>query len=128
MPANVARRAPRVTLAPKVTLVQRATLARRVTPGLRDRPDLQDRQGLPPRDRNRKLEKTPGEPLAGSLGFPDQHFPSMIAFRRCGVTGSCVIAPGIPMASSIAVAMTAPTALTPLSPAPLIPSGLSGDG
>ena len=52
----------------------------------------------------------------------------MIAFSRCGVTGSCVIAPGMPMASSIAEAIAAPTALTPLSPAPLMPSGLSGVG
>ena len=53
---------------------------------------------------------------------------SMIAFSRCGVTGSCVIAPGMPMASSIAEAIAAPTPFTPLSPAPLMPSGLSGDG
>ena len=61
----------------------------------------------------------PSEPVAGvvtSLGLADSD------------TGSSVIAPGIPMASSIADAMAAPTALTPLSPAPLIPSGLSGDG
>ena len=60
--------------------------------------------------------------------MPNHHLPSMIAFSRCGVTGSYVIAPGMPMASSIAEAMAAPTAFTPLSPAPLMPSGLSGVG
>ena len=33
-----------------------------------------------------------------------------------------------PMASSTAAAMTADTGMTPASPAPLIPSGFSGDG
>ena len=48
------------------------------------------------------------------------------SFNRCGVTGSCVTAPGMPMASSMAEAMVAPTPVMPLSPAPLMPSGLSG--
>ena len=39
---------------------------------------------------------------------------------------SCVTAPGMPMASSIAEAIAAPTPVMPLSPAPLMPSGLSG--
>ena len=51
-----------------------------------------------------------------------------IARSRCGVTGSRVIAPGMPIASSMAAAIAAPTALTPPSPAPLRPSGLSGLG
>src|SRR5262249_2106433 len=51
-----------------------------------------------------------------------------IARRRWGVTGSCVTAAGRPRASSMAEAMAAPTALMPPSPAPLRPSGLSGDG
>src|SRR5262249_58073909 len=51
---------------------------------------------------------------------------SKISFRRCGVTGSCVTAPDIPMALSIADAIAAPTPVMPLSPAPLMPSGLSG--
>ncbi len=51
-----------------------------------------------------------------------------ISFSRNGVTGSCVTAPGMPIASSIADAMTAPTAVMPLSPPPLRPSGLSGLG
>ena len=46
----------------------------------------------------------------------------MIRFSRCGVTGSCVIAPGWPIASSIAAAIAAPTPVMPASPAPLIPS------
>ena len=46
---------------------------------------------------------------------------------RCGVTGSSRTAPGMPMASSIADAIVAPTAVMPLSPAPLMPSGLSGE-
>ena len=40
----------------------------------------------------------------------------------------CVTAPGMPMASSIALAITAPTALMPPSPPPLRPSGLRGLG
>ena len=57
------------------------------------------------------------------------HFRSCkIARRRCGVTGSCVIAPGMPIASSMAEAIAAPTALAPPSPAPFSPSGLSGLG
>src|SRR5260370_384302 len=51
-----------------------------------------------------------------------------ISRSRAGVTGNCVIAPGIPMASSIALAIAAPAALMPPSPAPLRPSGLSGLG
>jgi len=35
---------------------------------------------------------------------------------------------GIPSASSIAAANTAAPGITPASPAPLMPSGLSGDG
>lgn len=46
---------------------------------------------------------------------------------RCGVIGNCRTAPGIPIASSMAEAIVAPTAVMPLSPAPLMPSGLSGD-
>ena len=57
---------------------------------------------------------------------PTLAFPFKICFRRCGVTGSCVTAPGIPMASSMADAIAAPTPVMPLSPAPLMPSGLSG--
>ena len=45
---------------------------------------------------------------------------------RCGVTGSSRTAPGMPMASSMADAIAAPTPVMPLSPAPLMPSGLSG--
>ena len=52
--------------------------------------------------------------------------PFKISFSRCGVTGSCVTAPGMPMASSMAEAIAAPTPVMPLSPAPLMPSGLSG--
>src|SRR5262249_39226028 len=52
--------------------------------------------------------------------------PFKISFRRCGVTGSCVTAPGTPMASSIAEAIAAPTPVIPLSPAPLMPRRLSG--
>src|SRR5579885_2875017 len=51
-----------------------------------------------------------------------------IARSRCGVTGSCVTAPGQPSASSMAAAMAAPAALAPPSPAPLRPSELSGLG
>src|SRR5262249_305344 len=47
-------------------------------------------------------------------------------FSRCGVPGNCVTAPGIPMASSMADAIAAPTPVIPLSPAPLMPRGLSG--
>src|ERR1700722_2369476 len=49
------------------------------------------------------------------------HRPALrkMARRRCGVTGSSVTAPGMPMASSIALATTAPTALMPASPPPL---------
>src|SRR6266480_1462673 len=43
-----------------------------------------------------------------------------------GERGISVI--GIPVASSIAEAITAPTGITPASPAPFTPSGLSGDG
>ena len=43
-------------------------------------------------------------------------------------TGKRVIAPGMPIASSMAEAMAAPTGLMPPSPAPFKPSGLSGDG
>ena len=39
-----------------------------------------------------------------------------ISRSRCGVTGSCVIAPGMPIASSMAEAIAAPTALMPPSP------------
>src|SRR5215471_1571831 len=53
--------------------------------------------------------------------------PRTSALSRCGVTGSCVTAPGKPIASSIAAAMTAPTPLMP-SPTLLMPSGLSGLG
>ena len=35
---------------------------------------------------------------------------------------------GMPSASSIAAAITAETGMTPASPAPLMPSGLSGRG
>ena len=48
------------------------------------------------------------------------------ALSRCGVTGSSRTAPGMPMASSMAEAIAAPTPVMPLSPAPLMPSGLSG--
>ena len=59
----------------------------------------------------------------------DQRPPrARMARSRCGVTGRRVIAPGIPTASSMAAAIAAPTALTPPSPAPFRPSGLSGDG
>ena len=53
---------------------------------------------------------------------------SSSAFNLCGVIGNCVTAPGMPMASSIAEAIAAPTGLAPPSPAPLRPSGLSGLG
>src|SRR4026207_1570713 len=43
--------------------------------------------------------------------------------KPCGVTGICVTAPGIPMASSMAEAIAAPTPVMPLSPAPLLPRG-----
>ena len=49
-----------------------------------------------------------------------------ICRRRAGVTGSRVMAPGKPIASSMADAIAAPTPVMPLSPAPLMPSGLSG--
>ena len=55
-------------------------------------------------------------------------FASMIAFSFCGVTGSAVMAPGMPMALSIADAIAPPTPFTPLSPAPFMPRGFSGDG
>ena len=45
---------------------------------------------------------------------------------RCGDTGSRVTAPGTPMASSIALAITPPTPLMPPSPAPFSPSGWRG--
>jgi hypothetical protein len=51
-----------------------------------------------------------------------------IAFIRCGVTGNCFTEPGLPIASSIAAAIAAPTALTPASPAPYRPRELSGLG
>ena len=57
---------------------------------------------------------------------PRCRFPFKIRRSRCGVTGSCVMAPGNPMASSMADAIAAPTPVMPLSPAPLMPSGLSG--
>src|SRR5580700_95478 len=50
------------------------------------------------------------------------------ALIRCGVAGSRVTAPGMPVASSIAAAMTAPTPFMPPSPTLLMPSGLSGLG
>src|ERR1019366_6419130 len=50
--------------------------------------------------------------------------PPMIALTSCGVIGICVIRPLPPSASSTAEAITAPTAATPPSPAPLMPSGL----
>ena len=53
-------------------------------------------------------------------------FPFRICLSRCGVMGSCVMAPGKPIASSTAEAIAAPTPVIPLSPAPLMPSGLSG--
>src|SRR5262245_52538941 len=57
-----------------------------------------------------------------------ERFFARISFRRCGVIGSRVMAPGMPMASSMAAAMVAPTGLMPPSPAPLTPRGLSGLG
>ncbi len=47
---------------------------------------------------------------------------------RCGVTGNRVIAPGTPMAASMAEAMAAADPVTPASPAPLMPSGLRALG
>ncbi len=47
---------------------------------------------------------------------------------RWGVTGSSVTAPTLPIASSMALDIAAPTALMPPSPVPLIPSGLRGLG
>jgi len=44
--------------------------------------------------------------------------PFNIRRSRCGVTGSCVTAPGNPTASSMADAIAAPTPVMPLSPAP----------
>src|SRR5262249_41151039 len=51
-----------------------------------------------------------------------------IALIRCGVAGSRVVPPGMPIASSIVGVMTAPTPLMPPSPTLLMPSGLSGLG
>ena len=48
------------------------------------------------------------------------------AIPLSGDSGISVI--GMPVASSIADAITAPTGITPASPAPFTPSGLSGDG
>jgi hypothetical protein len=56
----------------------------------------------------------------------ESRLPFKMRRSRCGVTGSCVTAPGIPIASSMADAIAAPTPVMPLSPAPLMPSGLSG--
>ena len=50
------------------------------------------------------------------------------ARNRRGVIGSSVTAPAMPIASSIAAAIAAPTALIPPSPAPFNPIGLSGLG
>ena len=52
--------------------------------------------------------------------------PSRMRLSRAGVTGSAVMAPGHPIAASMADAIAAPTPVMPLSPAPLMPSGLSG--
>jgi hypothetical protein len=54
--------------------------------------------------------------------------PARMSLTRAGVIGSAVIAPGIPMASSTADAIAAPTPVMPLSPAPLMPSGLRSVG
>src|SRR5262249_39307711 len=74
-----------------------------------------------------------GRPAASGL-YPEERAGRprsdclKISRIRCGVTGSRVTAPGIPIAASIAPAIAAPTALTPASPAPLSPSELSGLG
>jgi len=57
------------------------------------------------------------------------HDPQAIdALIRCGVAGSRVTPPGMPIASSIAAAIAAPTPVMPPSPTLLMPSGLSGLG
>ena len=59
-------------------------------------------------------------------GFKHRSFIS--AMRRWGVIGRRVMAPLCCNASSTAFAIAAPTPLMPPSPAPLRPSGLTGDG
>src|SRR5271166_6206701 len=51
---------------------------------------------------------------------PARAFRSRCAAAAAAVTVSCVMAPGNPMASSMADAIAAPTPVMPLSPAPLI--------
>ena len=66
-----------------------------------------------------------------ALCVGDDHAPVVarsMSRNRCGVTGSCVTAPGCPSASSIAAAIAAPAALAPPSPAPFTPSEFSGLG
>src|SRR5437879_5185015 len=55
------------------------------------------------------------------------HFFSIeSSYSFSGESGISLI--GTPRASSMAAAITAPTGITPASPAPFTPSGLSGDG
>src|SRR6266700_7074806 len=55
-------------------------------------------------------------------------YPRESASTRWGVIGNVVTPNGKPNASSMADAIAAPTAVTPASPAPLMPSALSGLG
>src|ERR671912_1150434 len=70
--------------------------------------------------------------LEGELGIALEK--SALSARRTrsriwvGLAGRTEIEPGVPRASSIALAMAAPHPTTPPSPAPLSPRGLSGDG
>ena len=66
------------------------------------------------------------EPRAGTEMFS---FARRTRARiRLGLAGRAETAPGIPIASSIALVIAAPHPTVPPSPAPLTPRGLSGEG
>src|SRR5262249_5700683 len=99
----------------------------------RARDEVDDAAG---RVRHDHLDGASGPGLRGRAGGGDEprddgkdldHFLSS-SLSLVGVTGNCVTAPGRPSASSIAEAITAPTAFTPASPAPFTPRPLSGLG
>src|SRR5205823_1167271 len=75
---------------------------------------------------SRKREPQVEEATQNCVKPTPVHLPAVSSNSLSGDRGISVI--GTPIASSIADPSTAPTGITPASPAPLIPSGFSGDG